>query len=74
MAGITLAQAETRLNQYLEAEQKVLANQSYEILGRRMTKANLAEIQEGIRIWDERCKTLAQSSSGGRRVVVGRPC
>jgi hypothetical protein len=74
MAGITLEQAESRLNEYLEAERTVLANQSYEIAGRRMTKANLREIQEGIRIWDQRCKELGQSSSGRGRVVVGRPC
>jgi hypothetical protein len=74
MAGITLEQAETRLQQYLDAEAAVLTNQEYTILGRRVTRANLAEIQEGIRIWDERCKTMGSTNAfGGRRVVVARP-
>ena len=75
MAGITLEQAETRLQEYLDAEAAVLKKQEYNILGRRMTMANLAEIQQGIEIWDARCKKLGGSGRlGGRRVVVARPC
>jgi hypothetical protein len=41
MAGITLAQAEAQLALYLAAEEAVLANQSYEIAGRKLTRADL---------------------------------
>lgn len=56
MAGITNTQAEAQLALYLAAEAAVLTNQSYEIAGRKLTRANLAEIQAGIAIWNERAK------------------
>jgi hypothetical protein len=46
--GMTLDQWQTRLDAYLEAERRVLDNQAYEVAGRRLTRANLAEIREGI--------------------------
>ena len=70
MAGITLAQAEERLAAYLEAETKVLSGQSYELHGRRLTRANLAEIQAGIETWDRRVKDL--SGRGRARIVAPR--
>jgi hypothetical protein len=70
MAGITLAQAEAQLAMYLEAEAAVLAKQSYTINGRSLTKANLGEIQEGIRMWDQRAKALEAATLGRRRTVI----
>lgn len=67
MAGITLQQAQTQLDLYLAAEAQVLANQSYEIAGRKLTRANLQEIQQGIETWDARVKNLTRTSSGFRR-------
>lgn len=67
MAGITLEQANAQLASYLAAETAVLANQSYEIAGRKLSRANLAEIQAGITLWDGRCKTLAARTSAGGR-------
>lgn len=70
-AGITLAQAETQLALYLAAEEKVLAGQSYEIAGRRLTRADLATIQAGIVTWDTRVKQLARSVAGrGRHITM----
>ena len=74
MAGITLAQAEAQLALYLAAEAAVLAGQSYEIAGRRLTRANLGEIQAGITTWDARCRQLGQRAAGrgrARTIVVG---
>jgi len=74
MAGITLAHAEAQLALYLAAEEKVLAGQSYEIAGRKLQRADLATIQEGVKTWDARVKELAaRASSRGRSrtVVVG---
>ena len=74
MAGITLAQAEAQLAAYLAAETAVLGNQSYEIAGRRLTRADLATIQEGIKLWSARVDTLAASSAGTgrtRTIVLG---
>ena len=67
MAGITLAQAESRLQAYLDAEAKVLIGQSAEIEGRKLTRANLDAIQDGIKLWDARCKALGAASAGGGR-------
>lgn len=76
MAGISLAQAEAQLALYLAAEAAALSNQSYEIAGRKLTRANLAEIQAGIKLWDARAKNLASSRSAGgsgrtRTIVAG---
>lgn len=65
MAGITLAQAEAQLALYLEAEAAVLAKQSYSIGGRSLSLANLAEIQQGIKLWNDRAVSLA-ATVGGR--------
>lgn len=67
MAGITLQQAQAQLDLYIAAEAKVLANQSYEIAGRKLTRANLQEIQQGVATWDARVKNLSRISSGIRR-------
>ena len=72
MAGITLAQAETQLTLYLAAEVAVLSGQSYEIAGRKLTRANLDTIQAGITTWDGRVKQLSLSTSarGRARTIV----
>lgn len=72
MAGITLAQAQEQLALYLAAEAAVLAKQSYEIAGRKLTLADLSAIQQGINIWDRRCTSLGPTASGrgrGRTIV-----
>ena len=74
MAGITLAQAQTQLNAYLAAETAVLTGQSYEIAGRKLSRADLSSIQSGITLWNSRVATLSSQSQGrtrSRTVVVG---
>jgi hypothetical protein len=74
MAGITLAQAQAQLDAYLAAEVAVLGSQSYEIAGRKLTRAHLNFIQEGITIWSNRVGALQMRANGrgrGRTVVVG---
>ena len=69
MAGIPLTQAETQLAAYIAAETKVLSGQAYEINGRRMTRANLAEIHQGMDYWDKKVKELSANSQGRGRAV-----
>lgn len=74
MAGITLAQAQAQLDAYLAAEIAVLGGQSYEIAGRKLTRADLNAIQQGISIWNGRVVTLSNQARGrsrSRTVVVG---
>ena len=73
MAGITLAVAQARLDDYLAAESKVLGGQSYEIHGRKLTRANLREIQDGINVWNRRVQQLNRRSAGRASAVVPRP-
>lgn len=67
MAGITLEQAQAQLNAYLSAETSVLAGQSYEIAGRKLSRANLAEIQRGITIWNGLVIELSGRARGRNR-------
>lgn len=74
MAGITLLQAQTQLDSYLAAETAVLSGQSYEIAGRKLSRADLASIQTGITTWNARVVTLTNQGAGrsrSRTVVVG---
>lgn len=73
MAGITLTQAETQLAAYVAAETKVLQGQAYEISGRRLTRANLAEIRDGMDYWDRKVKELTGSSGGRGRAATLAP-
>lgn len=72
MAGITLEQAQAKLDQYLAAETKILLGQETAIDGDRLTMADLAAVQLGVKIWDARVKELtpagAGSSGGGIRI------
>lgn len=67
MAGITLAQAESKLAEYLAAETKVLKGQKVEIDGESLTRANLEQIQAGIDAWNNRVLNLSASASGRGR-------
>ena len=64
MAGITLEQAQAKLDQYLAAETKILLGQETAIDGDRLTMADLAAVQLGVKIWDARVKELTPAASG----------
>lgn len=71
MAGITLEQAQTQLEQWLAASTAVALNQSYEIdtgNGRRkLQRADAEAIRAQIKFWDERVRALTTAAAGGRR-------
>lgn len=74
MAGFTVEQAQAQLDAYLAAERAALSGQSYEIAGRKLTRANLREIREGIDYWSQRVGTLTSRASGrsrARTIVTG---
>ncbi len=73
MAGITLAIAQARLDAYLAAEAAVLSGQRYEINGRVLWRADLAEIRAGIDTWNQRVQQLSRRASGRSKAVVPRP-
>ena len=51
---ITQEIAKKKLEQYLEAEKKVLAAQEYRLEGRIVTRADLKEIRKGIEFWEKK--------------------
>ncbi len=65
MAGITLAQAEAKLQTWLDAEDAVATGQEYSVAGRRLSRANLSEIRATIDYWEKKVQRL---SAGGIRV------
>lgn len=73
MAGINLATAQARLDAYLAAEAAVLSGQRYEINGRVLWRADLAEIQKGIEIWNMRVQQLSRRAGGRAKAIVPRP-
>ena len=73
MAGITLADAEAKLAQYLAAEEAVLLGQSYSISGRELRRADLAAIQNGVDLWNGRVERLANRAAGRSAAIVPRP-
>jgi len=70
MAGITLAEAETKLALWMEADNKVASGQSYSIGGRSLSRADAKMIQENIKFWDRKVKEL---SDGGIKVIAVTP-
>lgn len=74
MAGLTLEIAEQRLADYLAAELAVLGGQSYTIMGSRsMTRANLAEIREGIKFWRSEVQEFEAKRTRIPRSITPRP-
>jgi len=70
MAGITLAQAQAKLDLWMAAEDRVASGQSYTIAGRSLERADLAEIEATIDRWDRRVKRLTR---GGLSVMSAVP-
>lgn len=73
MAGITLAQAETQLAAYLEAETAILSGgQAASARARSLQRAGLDAVQKGIQYWDSKAKELGGETADQirhRRVV-----
>lgn len=63
---IDLTFANQMLTEYQTALSSVLKSQSYTILGRTLTRADLKVIQEGLEFWD---KKVSQLSKGNKLTV-----
>ena len=72
-----LEQAEQRLQSYLTAEKRVLESQEYMIgnggTARRNRRADLEQVQNGIREVRAEIAQLQAAAQGGRRVTYLRP-
>jgi hypothetical protein len=70
MAGLTLAQAEQHLNEWLTADSAVAKGQAYSLGGRTFTRADAREIRENLRYWQHMVKQLARGGVRTRGAVV----
>lgn len=75
MAGIDITTAKTHLTAWLEAELAVTTNQSYTIGSRSLTRANLAEIREQIKFWENKVSRLenTEKRKGRNRIMRAVP-
>lgn len=69
---LTQQQLQNRLNLYLEAEKKILLNQSYTIGNRTYTRANLASVRDEIRKLRSELAGIANSGTMRVRRVIMR--
>jgi len=69
MSGITLAQAETQLALWIDADTAVATGQSYSIAGRTLTRADARAIAERIDYWNNWVKRLANGGISYRGVT-----
>jgi hypothetical protein len=70
VSGITLAQAETKLQECLDAISAVMTGQEYRIGNRWLTRADLDSLQKAVVFWDSQAKRL---SRGGIRITGATP-
>lgn len=66
MAGITLEQAEAKLQTWLDAEEKIASGQGYSIGNRRLTRADLYTVRGEIEYWNNKVKELEAAAQSGR--------
>jgi len=68
MAGITLAYAEAQLQEWLEADAKVAAGQSYSIGSRTLTRVDARDITDKINYWNGWVEKLTARAQGRSRI------
>jgi len=70
MAGITLEQAQAKLDLWMAADDAIANGQAYAIGGRSLTRADADVIDRKIDKWDRRIKQLTRqaANAGGIRL------
>lgn len=72
MAEITLAQAQAKLTEWMNADTVVATGQSYSIGERSLTRANSKEIRENIKFWKNEVRRATLGGSIKMRRAVPR--
>ncbi len=75
MAGITLEEARKHLDLWLDAEVAIATSQSYTIGTRSLTRANLKEVRDQIKFWQNKVAELENVAArkGRNRVYRAVP-
>jgi hypothetical protein len=66
MSGITLAQAEAQLTLWLNASTAIASGQEYSIGDRQLKRADLAEVNNSIKMWQQHVTRLSGGRNGMR--------
>lgn len=61
--GITLKEAQQHLEMWLNAESEIATSQSYTIGTRSLTRANLKEVRDQIKFWQNKVAELERTES-----------
>lgn len=72
MSWISLEEARSMLNGWLEAEKAVMTGKSYKIGTRSLTRNNVAEIADRIKYWRNEVEKLENSNGTGSGARVFR--
>ena len=67
MTGLTLMDAQARLNGWLSADAEVQGGQTVRYNDRMLTRADAIEIRNNIDYWDKKCKELSAMETGRGR-------
>lgn len=67
MAGLTLADAETRLAGWLAADTELQSGQTVKYNDRLLTRADAAEVRNNIDYWQKKCTELEAATAGRGR-------
>lgn len=67
MAGITLKEARKHLKIWLDAENEIATSQSYTIGTRSLTRANLKEVRDQIKYWENKVNELEKEAANKGR-------
>jgi len=59
-----LEQAKMMRDDWIKAEAQVMAGQSYSIDGKTVTKANLSEIRNSVKFWENKVSMLNRKLKG----------
>lgn len=75
MSGISLKEAQKHLKIWLKAEGEIATSQSYTIGTRTLTRANLKEVRDQIKFWENKVAELesAAANKGRNRVYRAVP-
>lgn len=69
--AFSVTQCNERLQIWLDAEEAIATGQSYSIDNRRLDRANLAQVREQIKFWqNELAKAQAAANGRGRRRTI----
>lgn len=61
--GITLKEAQAHLEMWLNAESEIATSQSYTIGSRSLTRANLKEVRDQIKFWQNKVAELERTEA-----------